>query len=278
MRRTRNHRIAPAGGARPGARSSDSPPTWRERPPRSQGNALIDVVAHDLANALTAASLSVSTLHRKGELTELSAHPMRVLDHALRQMVRLVSDLRDAGQLTAGRFVVRPDSLLAPHDIIERAREAARLPASAHTLEVACPTDLPLVRVDEQRMSQVFANLLGNALRHTPPGGQITLGAMRAPRSHEVIFFVRDTGPGISPAEQPFVFVRRWQALRQPRAGSSGLGLAICKDIVEGHGGRIYLASRIGDGATFYFALPAHRELRKTASGAARLENRLTSW
>lgn len=274
MRRTRNHRIAPARRSTPSARSSASPLVWRERKSRNTANELIDVVAHDLANALTAASLSVSTLYRKGQVTDLAAQPMRVLDHALRQMGRLVSDLRDAGQLTAGRFVVQPDQLVAPHDLIERAREAARLSASAHALEVACPTDLPLVRVDEQRMSQVFANLVGNALRHTPAGGQITLGATRAPRSHEVIFFVRDTGPGISPAQQPFVFVRRWQAVRRPRGGSSGLGLAICKDIVEGHGGRIYLASRLGEGATFFCALPAHRELRRTASPGARLETR----
>ena len=274
MRRTRNHRIAPARTPKQWARSSASPLAWRERQPPSGASDLIDVVAHDLANALTAASLSVSTLYRKGQVTEVSAHPVRVLDHAIRQMVRLVSDLRDAGQFTAGRFVVRADRLVAPHDLVERAREAARLSAAAHTLEVACPTDLPLVRIDEQRMSQVFANLIGNALRHTPAGGQITLGAMRAPRSQEVIFFVRDTGPGISAAEQPFVFVRRWQAVRQPRGGSSGLGLAICKDIVEGHGGRIYLASRLGEGATFFCALPAHRALRRTLSGALRLDAR----
>jgi signal transduction histidine kinase len=172
------------------------------------------------------------------------------------------------GQLTAGRLLIWPDSLVAPHELVDRARRAARWSGTAHRLDVVCPTDLPLVRVDEQRMAQVLGTLIGNALRLTPAGEPITVGAMRAPRCHEVIFFVRDSGPGISAAEQPFVFARRRQAIPRPGEATSGLGLAACKDIVEGHGGRIYLASRLGEGATFCCALPAHHEARRRASGA----------
>ncbi len=273
MRRTRNSQTAGTRRRRSSSQPAPSPLLWRPRTPTANVTDLVDIVAHDLSNALTAATLSVSTMYRKGQVTEGTARPVRVLDEALRQMVRLVSDLRDVGQLSAGRLDVRADRLAAPYELIQRARDAARLSASARTIDVVCAANLPLVRVDEQRISQVFGNLIGNAVRFTPPRGQITVGAVAASRSREVIFFVRDTGSGISASDQRFVFLRRWQAA-PPHGGTSGLGLAICKEIVEGHGGRIYVSSRIGEGSTFCFALPAHRELRQAVAGADRTETR----
>ncbi len=273
MRRTRNNQIARSAARRSSTKPAASPLLWRARAPQASMTDLVDIVAHDLSNALTAATLSVSTMYRKGHVNQATAQPVRVLDEALRQMVRLVSDLRDVGQLTAGRLDVRADHLAAPYELVHKARDSAQLSASTHTVNVVCPANLPLVRVDEQRISQVFANLIGNALRFTPPQGQITVGAVGASRSREVIFFVRDTGSGISSTDQRFVFLRRWQAARPPHSGTSGLGLAICKEIVEGHGGRIYVSSRMGEGSTFCFALPAHRDLRPFA-GTDRTETR----
>jgi len=111
------------------------------------------------------------------------------------------------------------------------------------------------VRADAERVFQVFANLIGNAVKFTPGGGTVSVGA--APIEGGCEFFVRDTGIGI-PAEQlGRVFERYWQA-RDNRAVSdgAGVGLHICKGIIEAHGGRIRVESVPGAGSTFYFTLP----------------------
>src|SRR5579884_3754364 len=98
MRRTRNSQTAGTRRRRSSSQPAPSPLLWRPRTPTANVTDLVDIVAHDLSNALTAATLSVSTMYRKGQVTEGTARPVRVLDEALRQMVRLVSDLRDVGQ------------------------------------------------------------------------------------------------------------------------------------------------------------------------------------
>jgi signal transduction histidine kinase len=99
----------------------------------------------------------------------------------------------------------------------------------------------------------VFENLIGNAVKRTRPGGRITAGA--ASHDGEVMFWVKDTGAGISAEELPHLFDRFWQAHKTRRAGA-GLGLQIVKGIVEAHGGRLWEESKPGVGTTFYFTLP----------------------
>ena len=105
-------------------------------------------------------------------------------------------------------------------------------------------------------MTQVLSNLLSNALRYTPPGGQIVLGA--AARGDGVDLSVRDTGAGIPPADLPFVFNRFYRADKsRSDEGESGLGLAIVKALVEAHGGTIEALSELGRGTTMRIHLPA---------------------
>jgi signal transduction histidine kinase len=99
----------------------------------------------------------------------------------------------------------------------------------------------------------VLDNLVGNAIKFTPGGGCITVGA--APREDEVLFWVADTGSGISPDELPHVFDRFWQADKSARKGA-GLGLPITRGIVETHGGRIWVESTPGRGSIFFFTIP----------------------
>jgi signal transduction histidine kinase len=106
---------------------------------------------------------------------------------------------------------------------------------------------------DRGRVLQVFSNLIGNALRFTPAGGSITLGARR--EEGLVRFSVVDTGPGIPPEHLPHLFERFWQAKEGSREGA-GLGLPIARGLVEAHGGRIEVASTPGQGSTFSFTLP----------------------
>jgi signal transduction histidine kinase len=126
--------------------------------------------------------------------------------------------------------------------------------AAAASLELwsDVSSGLPDLRADRDRLLQVFENLIGNAIRFTPAGGRITVGAV--PREGCVLFHVADAGPGIAAEDQPYLFDRFWQA-RERRHGA-GLGLPIVKGIVEAHGGRVWVESAPGSGATFLFTIP----------------------
>jgi signal transduction histidine kinase len=110
------------------------------------------------------------------------------------------------------------------------------------------------VRADRTRVAQVLNNLVGNALKFTPPGGEVSVEVAR--EGDEARFCVRDTGPGIKTEDLPHIFDRFWQAEGRKRKGGVGLGLAISKGIVTAHGGRIWAASEPGNGAMFCFTLP----------------------
>ena len=129
------------------------------------------------------------------------------------------------------------------------------------------PPARPPIDADEERVLQVLENLVGNALKFTPPGGVVTVGAARAEDPAWVVFSVRDTGPGIAREHVSRVFDRFYQAQASDRRGS-GLGLAICKAIVEAHGGRIWAESEPGKGATFSFTLPTAIERAEGTAAA----------
>ena len=129
------------------------------------------------------------------------------------------------------------------------------------TLTADMPPELPLVPADPDRLGQVLSNLLTNALRYTPPGGRITVrarGHRDAGQAPTVVLQVTDTGSGIDPADLPYVFDRFYRAdpSRTRTGGGSGIGLALVKHLVEAHGGRVWVESQVGQGATFSLALP----------------------
>jgi signal transduction histidine kinase len=116
---------------------------------------------------------------------------------------------------------------------------------------------LPAVLADPERVGQVLRNLLSNALHHTPPEGRITVEARATPEGVEVA--VSDTGSGLAPEQAQYVFERFYRAdpSRNRATGGAGLGLAIVKQLVEAHGGRVWLESQAGQGTTVRFTLPA---------------------
>jgi signal transduction histidine kinase len=170
-------------------------------------------------------------------------------------MNRLIQDLLDVAVMESGQLNIER-AQLAPRDLIAGAVDMQRPLASSSSLElrVDMDRDLPDIWGDRDRLLQVFENLIGNAIKFTKAGGGITVGG--APRDHEVIFRVSDTGEGIAPENLPRVFDRFWQASRAGRVGA-GLGLQITKGIVEAHGGRIWVESAAGRGSTFFFTIPA---------------------
>jgi two-component system sensor histidine kinase BaeS len=181
-----------------------------------------------------------------------------ILYDEAQHLSRLVDDLRtlslaDAGELSLNLRSVQPQTLL------QRATTAYAAQAQGQdvSLKLEADKNVPQVEVDPDRMAQVLGNLVSNALRYTPAGGEIVLSAEHCPDS--VALCVRDTGAGIAPEHLSHIFDRfyRGDRSRHQEEGESGLGLAIAKSIVEAHGGTISAASTLGAGTTFTIQLSA---------------------
>ncbi len=181
-------------------------------------------------------------------------------------MNRLIQDLLDVTRMEGGHLSVERARVPAGQLVLDsvEAQEAARclgVPRASSSTWTQASSD---VWADRDRVLQVFENLIGNAVKFTKAGGRITAGA--ALRDGEVLFWVEDTGAGIAADEMPHVFDRFWQA-QKTRRGGAGLGLQIVKGIVEAHGGRIWVESKVGVGTTFYFTLPtAQAEMQPSPS------------
>ena len=156
--------------------------------------------------------------------------------------------------MEGGRLSIAQSRLSAQQILAETITAHEALAAEAHLeLRLDAADDLPDLWADHERLLQVFENLLGNAIKFTPAGGRITVGA--EPRDDQVLFWVSDTGIGLGAHELPHVFERLWQASGAGRHGA-GLGLPIVKGLVEAHGGRVWVESNPGEGSTFRFTIP----------------------
>ena len=178
---------------------------------------------------------------------------LAVILEETRTLERLVEDLRtvallEAGELTLDREPTDPATLVA--DAVAAFRAQAEV--TGVTLRAALPAEVPLVDVDPVRIRAVLANLIANALRHTPSEGTVTIGAAAAETSL-VSFSVIDTGEGMAPDVAARAFER---FARGPGSAGSGLGLAIARDLVEAHGGTIALQSEPGRGTAVTFSVP----------------------
>jgi DNA-binding NarL/FixJ family response regulator len=220
----------------------------------------LGIVAHDLRNPLSAIAMYASLLHDTNFEPEQRNRYLEGLIQSTVQMDQLIEDLMDATRIQAGALHLNIQPLL-PDVILREAINSHELAAQQRHLTIGYETapDLDRVAADPARLSRVFSNLVGNAIKFTKPGGAIQL---RAERSQEGIrFSVADTGSGISEGDLPQVFDRFWQGNTASTAGA-GLGLAIVKGMIEAHGGRVWVESELGRGSTFYFTLPAVGEHR----------------
>jgi signal transduction histidine kinase len=219
---------------------------------------VLRVVSHDLGNSLSAVMLTTTVLLRTlpqegwAGSARQSIENIRVLTQ---QMHRLRQDLLDVASIEAGRLsidVERHD----PCSLLKEVREHFAPVAAEKEVElsVTLPAELPIILADRERVVQVLANLIGNAIKFTPAGGRITLSVCAMPEG--VCFSVSDTGRGV-PAEQLSRIFDRFVKTTLGNRSGAGLGLAISKGIVEAHGGTIWAESEEGRGSTFSFTLPA---------------------
>jgi signal transduction histidine kinase len=216
----------------------------------------LGIVSHDLRNLLGGIVMSVSSLSKNGSQGDEEKRAVagnRVLLYAAR-MNRLIGDLVDVTSIDAGHLaskIVSSDPVALIAETLERFRDTAQ--EKGIELDSQITGVLPRASFDYGRMLQVFANLVANAIKFSPPGGTIRIRAELA--GGHVHFSVGDTGIGIPESKFDLIFARFWQASENDRRGT-GLGLYISKSIVEGHAGRIWVESTVGLGSVFHFTVP----------------------
>jgi len=228
---------------------------------------VLGVVSHDLRNPLSAIVMCARTLEENPPADESGR---RSLVTTIRESAawtnHLIQDLVDVSSLEQGQLSIerRP---VDPAQLVLQTRHMFEMEVVQHQIELRqeVPTNLPLISADSTRVIQVLSNLLRNAIKFTPNGGRITV-SVRAEHM-DVVFAVRDSGPGVAPENRGRVFDRYWQSSQGARARGTGLGLSIAKGIAEAHGGRIWLESSPGSGATFSFSIPVVRSDGKPTGG-----------
>ena len=228
------------------------------------------MVSHELRVPLTSIKGSAATI--LDSVADLDAAVVRQFVRIMRDqadhMNGLVSDLLDVARIETGALPVSPE----PAEVgalVDRARSALGSAGGGNILEIDVPPDLPLVLADRGRVVQVLVNLLTNAARHSPPGAAVRVSAGRD--GVYVAVTVSDEGRGIPAERLPHLFRKFSTGQSGEPGGDTGLGLAICKGIVEAHGGRIRAESDgPGLGARFTFTLPTVGEAGNGPSSPAR--------
>jgi NtrC-family two-component system sensor histidine kinase KinB len=219
-------------------------------------NNLVSTVAHEFRTPLTSLRMAIHLCLEQavGPITEKQADLLHAAREDCERLQAMVDDLLDLSRMEAGRVELHLRAV-SPTTLIKGAAETHRALAEEQgiRLRTMVSANENAVFADPERIAIVLANLVTNALRHTPAGGQITLAAR--PIHNHVRFEVTDTGTGIPHAYQARVFDKFF---RVPGAsgGAAGLGLSIVKEIVEEHEGKIGLDSEEGEGSTFWFTLP----------------------
>ena len=220
---------------------------------------LVATVSHELKTPLTSIRMAVYLLleERVGVLNAKQTELLLASRNDAERLLDLINNLLDLARMESGVAVERRSH--APAELVRHAAVEGRELASSlgAVLITQVEPGLPFVLASADQLGQVFTNLISNAAKHSPPGEEIILAARAEDGGSAVRFSVTDHGPGVPPAERERVFERFYRSPGEPREGA-GLGLAICREIVRAHAGRIGIAEAAGGrGSEFYFVLPA---------------------
>ena len=213
---------------------------------------LLATVSHDLRSPLGAITLAVDVM--QAGCADASKQ-VAMIERAANRMSQLISDLLDMASIESGHLSLEPDSVIV-NELFDEAAELLLPTAAAKRVTLRFEPVATEVRAhcDRSRILQVLTNIVGNAVKFTPDGGTVNV-RVHASDAAAVTISVSDSGPGIDAAQLPYVFDRFWQAKSTAKAGT-GLGLPICKGIVQQHRGAIWVESNVGRGTTFSFSLP----------------------
>ncbi|HEY0753966.1 MAG TPA: ATP-binding protein [Ktedonobacteraceae bacterium] len=237
--------------------------------------ALISSVSHDLRTPLTSIKAAASSLLQDDVAwSEEERHSFTLaIEHEADRLNRLVENLLDMSRIEGG--ALKPEKEWYPidellHDVLGRMQPLLQ----GRVVSMHVPEDLPPVELDYMMIDQVLTNLLENALRYTPSATPLEITA--ATSATEFFVSVADRGPGIPPGELERIFDKFYRVMDRTReasaAGGTGVGLSVCRGLIEAHGGRIWAENRRGGGATFRFTLPLRRvtnPLQKTEESFA---------
>jgi PAS domain S-box-containing protein len=230
-----------------------------ERDVTQMKNEFVSTVSHELRTPLTSIKGYIDLIldGDAGEVDEIQREFLGIVKENTDRLVQLINDMLDISRIESGRIHLNIQPLDVSESLIGTADTfRAVLDQKGHRLELDVEPDLPLVAGDRDRIGQVLINLTSNAIKYSPEGGVVTLGARAEGR--EVIVSVRDEGLGIAEENLPRMFEQfyRVDSAMTREIGGTGLGLSICKSIVELLGGRIWVETELGKGSTFSFSLP----------------------
>jgi two-component system clock-associated histidine kinase SasA len=222
---------------------------------------IIAMLAHDMRNPLSATSLAVETLEQHQDT--LSPQLRRQLfQHArtqTRQMEQMITDILEAARGTTSELSVVTKELQFTDLCREVVAELAeRIEAKQLRLETDIPSFLPTIHADPDKIRQVLVNLLDNAAKYTPSGGEIRIMALHRTRQ-KIEVCVSDTGPGIPEEATETIFSDAVRLSRDRSREGYGIGLSLCQRIIRAHYGRIWVDSAPGEGSSFHFTLPVYR-------------------
>jgi len=223
-------------------------------------NTLLASISHDLRTPLASivgasSALTDKNLHLDAKDREQLAV---TIETKARDMSELISNVLDLMRFESGHIALRQDWETLD-DLLGLALGRLDGRLQGHVVDVALPDELPDVYVDAALITQVLANLLDNAVKHTPPGTHITISA--GIEDGAVRVSVNDNGPGFPPGDPERLFAKFQRGRDESEVAGAGLGLAICRAIIETHGGYIRAANRAGGGAQFVFTLPTREDL-----------------
>jgi signal transduction histidine kinase len=225
----------------------------------------VSSVAHELKAPLAAICSALEVVRDK-VTSKLPPAEAEFLDISVRNSLLLrdlIQDLGDASKLLAGKMAVRPEAV-SVDPLVRQAISGLTPWARAKRISLGTerrydPAALPPVWADPVRLVQILNNLVSNAIKHTEPGGGVRVGAAAGTgeQAGRVVFSCKDDGRGIAAEDRSRIFEKFTQLAAGVRRGGAGLGLAIVRDLVDMHGGELWLNSKVGKGSTFYFSLPA---------------------
>ncbi|BFU96597.1 MAG: conserved protein of unknown function [Nitrospira sp.] len=223
-------------------------------------SSFVSMVSHELRTPMTSIRTYVENMLDgvTGAVNDKQSQYLRRIQFNIDRLTRMIVDLLDLSRIEAGRVELRQEPIPIVewmNELIEGLQSLAA--GKSVTIDLHSLAALPAVHADRDKLTQILTNLIGNAIKFTPPGGRISVQAQVHDNTDFLQICVSDTGCGIPPAELPKVFEKFFRGTTtSAEARGAGLGLAIAKSLVELHGGCIWVDSTVGRGTSFYFTLP----------------------